>query len=68
MYAIRSYYGIILGVLCLSLCGMELQAQDYNVTGKIIGADDGLSIPGVSVIIKGTNTGTITNLDRNNFV
>jgi len=30
------------------------------VTGKVISADDGLPIQGVSVKIKGTNTGTVT--------
>ncbi len=33
-----------------------------TVTGKVSGAD-GLSIPGVSVFLKGTNDGTITNID-----
>jgi len=32
----------------------------YLVTGKVIG-EDGLSIPGVSIVIKGLNIGTVTN-------
>ena len=33
----------------------------YLVTGKVIGGDDGLAIPGVSITIKGMNIGTLTN-------
>src|SRR5574344_898719 len=40
-------------------------AQQYSVTGKVTMADDGSSLPGVSVSVKGTTTGTITDLDGN---
>lgn len=39
-------------------------AQQSNITGKIIDSD-GLGIPGVNVLIKGTGAGTITNYDGN---
>lgn len=38
-------------------------AQQLHVTGTVIGAEDGLPIPGVSVVVKGTSTGTITDID-----
>lgn len=39
-------------------------AQDVNVTGKVT-ADDGSALPGVSVVLKGTNRGTQTDADGN---
>jgi TonB-linked SusC/RagA family outer membrane protein len=55
-------------ILLLSLCffllaANQLFAQIHIVTGKVTGKDDGLPIPGVSVSIKGTTTGTQTNVD-----
>ena len=40
-------------------------AQELSVTGMVISAEDGLPIPGVSVVIKGTTVGTITDFDGN---
>ena len=39
-----------------------LNAQKTSLTGTVTG-DDGLPIPGASVIVKGTTIGTVTNLD-----
>lgn len=44
---------------CISL----VQAQTVRITGTVKGAQDGLSIPGVSVVVKGTNVGANTDLD-----
>ena len=38
-------------------------AQQRNVTGTVKSADDGLGIPGVNVVLKGTSTGDITDID-----
>lgn len=38
-------------------------AQQKTVTGVVTSADDGLPIPGVSIVIKGTTIGTATDLD-----
>jgi TonB-linked SusC/RagA family outer membrane protein len=40
-----------------------LLAQTKEITGKVTSADDGSSIPGVSVSVKGTTLGTITDMD-----
>lgn len=40
-------------------------AQDRTVSGKVTGADDGASLPGVNVLVKGTATGAITDIDGN---
>ncbi|UZR99939.1 SusC/RagA family TonB-linked outer membrane protein [Chondrinema litorale] len=40
-------------------------AQDKRITGKIVAASDGLGIPGASILVKGTTTGTSTDVNGN---
>lgn len=40
-------------------------AQGLQVKGVVTSADDGQPIPGVSVVVKGTTTGMITDIDGN---
>ncbi len=40
-----------------------LHAQTKMISGKVTSAEDDMSIPGVSVAVKGTTIGTITNID-----
>jgi iron complex outermembrane receptor protein len=40
-------------------------AQEITVTGKVKDAADGSTIPGTTVIVKGTTTGTVTDIDGN---
>jgi iron complex outermembrane receptor protein len=40
-------------------------AQDATVSGKVTASDDGSPIPGVNVLVKGTNNGTVTDTDGN---
>ncbi len=42
---------------------MAVNAQMKTITGKVVSSDDNSSIPGVSVAVKGTTIGTVTNLD-----
>ena len=45
-------------------CGLfALQAQTVQITGTVTGADDGLALPGVSVVVTGTTIGTVTDVD-----
>jgi len=46
----------------LALLGLQVQAQ-RQVTGTVTNAEDGSSIPGVSVLVKGTQVGTITDIN-----
>ncbi|ELR71357.1 TonB-dependent receptor [Fulvivirga imtechensis AK7] len=39
--------------------------QERTVSGKVTSLDDGSSLPGVNVILKGTSTGTVTDVDGN---
>lgn len=41
----------------------NLFAQDHTVSGQVTTAEDGMTLPGVNVIIKGTNQGTVTDMD-----
>jgi iron complex outermembrane receptor protein len=40
-------------------------AQEMTMKGTVTDAADGSSIPGVTVVIKGTTTGTVTDIDGN---
>jgi hypothetical protein len=42
---------------------LTLKAQDRTVTGKVTSTDDGSAIPGASIIVKGTTTGSTTGSD-----
>ncbi len=51
-------------LVCLFLIGVSLvNAQPRSITGKVISADDGEPIIGASVIVKGVQTGTVTNVN-----
>lgn len=54
----------LLLVLLMMLWG-SIYAQQYSVTGKVTTTEDGSSLPGVSISIKGTTSGTITDIDGN---
>ncbi len=47
----------------LIIIGSNAYAQTRTVTGTVTGKDDGLPLPGVSVVVKGTKTGTQTGPD-----
>ncbi|MEI6899616.1 MAG: TonB-dependent receptor [Bacteroidota bacterium] len=38
-------------------------AQELTITGKVTDAADGSTIPGVTVVVKGTSTGAVTDID-----
>ncbi|WP_420388058.1 SusC/RagA family TonB-linked outer membrane protein [Roseivirga sp.] len=54
---------------CVSLMLLFLTtaafAQDRTVSGKVTGSDDGLPLPQVTILVKGTTNGTATDLDGN---
>lgn len=43
----------------------QASAQDRTVSGKVSSAEDDSTLPGVTVVLKGTTTGTTTDLDGN---
>lgn len=46
--------------LGIMFCAAQVIAQSKKITGKIVAEEDGYPLPGVSVKIKGTNTGVQT--------
>ena len=44
---------------------ISLNAQDRTVTGVVTSAEDGLPLPGVSILVVGTTIGTVTDIDGN---
>ncbi|WP_340063543.1 SusC/RagA family TonB-linked outer membrane protein [Ascidiimonas aurantiaca] len=52
----------------LAVCTLMLNflsAQEKTITGNVTSASDGLPLPGVSVVVKGTSKGTQTDFDGN---
>ncbi len=47
-------------LLFLFLIASTVYAQTRTVTGTVTGSDDGLPLPGVSVVVKGMKSGTQT--------
>ncbi|QHT65526.1 TonB-dependent receptor [Rhodocytophaga rosea] len=55
-------YVVLLFALGIS---QSLYAQNRTVSGKVTSADDGTSLPGVNVAVKGTTIGTATDAEGN---
>ncbi|MBS2210167.1 TonB-dependent receptor [Carboxylicivirga mesophila] len=53
---------VFMALLCCVSIGL-LQAQSRTITGTVTNKDDGFTMPGVSVLVKGTTIGTVTNID-----
>lgn len=56
---------LLLVVLFLAGAAAMSAAQERTVTGKVTSSEDGSGLPGVNVVIQGTATGTITDIDGN---
>jgi TonB-dependent starch-binding outer membrane protein SusC len=54
---------ILLTMLCALLFFGTAISQQTNVSGTVISSDDNSSLVGVTVIIKGTTRGTVTDID-----
>jgi len=53
-------------LVCFSLVVVfNLWAQERVVSGKVTSAEDGSSLPGVNVVLSGSSTGTVTDIDGN---
>ncbi len=51
--------------IILAFVPILLWGQNKTVTGTVTGAGDGMPLPGVTVLVKGTNQGTSTDFDGN---
>ena len=53
-------------LLCFSFVFvLSAWAQERVVSGKVTAAEDGSTLPGVNVVLKGTTNGTVTDVDGN---
>lgn len=50
---------------CMLLFSFTLSAQDRTLKGKVTSGSDNLALPGVNVIVKGTSSGAISDIDGN---
>ncbi|MBK3516184.1 SusC/RagA family TonB-linked outer membrane protein [Carboxylicivirga marina] len=55
---------MLLVIVMIITCHLNVTAQGGTVTGRVTDVE-GLPMPGVNVIVKGTTKGTITNIDGN---
>ena len=51
------------GVLLCLLLASQLAFAQFNVNGKVVDGVNNQALPGVNVLLKGTTTGVITNID-----
>jgi len=51
--------------MLLSALVTESWAQERTISGKVTSIEDGSTMPGVNVVVKGTTNGTITDVDGN---
>ena len=62
-YPKARFWTVLLALLMV--CGGTLHAQSKIVTGTVISSEDNAPLPGVNVLIQGTTTGTVTDIDGN---
>lgn len=51
--------------LVFLMSSMQIALAQNTITGKVTSAEDEQPLPGVSIVVEGTNTGTTTDLDGN---
>ena len=56
----RKVYFFLILFLCM---GVSIKAQEINVSGYVTSEEDGYGLPGVTIQVKGTSNGTITEID-----
>ncbi|WP_200978398.1 TonB-dependent receptor [Echinicola sp. 20G] len=58
-----NFMKMIMLMTCLFMWGQSVWAQSVEVTGIVISEEDQQPIPGVTVLVKGTGKGTVTDID-----
>lgn len=61
----RNFYRVISWSALLIMLPGYLLAQAQRITGRVTSAQDGQTLPGVNVVVKGTTTGATTNANGN---
>jgi len=60
----KKIYALMM-LVCMFMLPYGAWAQTSTITGKVTSISNGESLPGVSILLKGTNTGTVTDFDGN---
>jgi TonB-linked SusC/RagA family outer membrane protein len=55
---------LLIAVVCF-ISGQLLYAQTKEISGVVTSSEDGSTVPGASIMVKGTTMGTITDIDGN---
>jgi len=55
----------ILFLIAIVFFASQAFAQEYQLTGKVTDAKDKSTLPGATVLVKGTTNGTLTDIDGN---
>ncbi|MBD3617352.1 MAG: TonB-dependent receptor [Gracilimonas sp.] len=55
----------VLSFLLIGAMETATAQNNFNVSGVVVDADDGIPLPGVSILVQGTNRGTTTDVDGN---
>jgi len=50
----------IIIIIVSMICVVQTIAQNRTISGNVTSKEDGQALPGVNVVVKGTNDGTIT--------
>lgn len=56
---------LLFKLICLLFISMSINGQERSITGTVTSSADGLPLPGVNVIRKGTSNGVQTDFDGN---
>jgi TonB-linked SusC/RagA family outer membrane protein len=56
---------LLVGLLSMAAMTHHATAQDRTISGKVTASEDGAPLPGVNVVLKGTATGAVTDVDGN---
>lgn len=51
--------------IAFTLIALPIFAQQQNITGKVLSVEDGMGLPGVNIVEKGTTNGVSTDFDGN---
>ena len=58
-------YLLLSFMLMFAFVYSDTWAQQRTISGKVTSVEDGSSLPGVNVVLKGTTAGTVTDIDGN---
>ena len=56
---------LLVFMLAFTFASTQLWAQSRTISGKVTSSEDGTTLPGVNVVLKGTTVGTVTDIDGN---